>query len=180
MLFWFLQNQLVLFYRNSCRHTPDDKRIQITSFYLDGKALCWYQSKCSATNPGKGFYELLRQGLVHLELDDYQGQLSKLCQTSSAIEYQQQFEALSNRVHHLLDSRLLSCFMSGIQTSNRNWAFFFSTYKFVQSRCPCLNSRSFSYIVLSLSIPVAKPNLVLLYTLLLAHQKRFFLPPIFH
>ena len=49
------------------------------------------------------------------ELEDYQGKLSKLVQTGSVLEYQEEFESLSNKVDGLFESFLLSCFNSGLK-----------------------------------------------------------------
>ena len=50
-----------------------------------------------------------------LELEDYQGKLSKLVQTRSVLEYQEVFEELFNKVDGLSESFLLSCFVSGLK-----------------------------------------------------------------
>lgn len=49
------------------------------------------------------------------ELEEYQGQLAKLVQTWYVVEYQEQFEDLSNKVDGLTESFLLSCFISGLK-----------------------------------------------------------------
>ena len=48
-------------------------------------------------------------------MEDYQGKLTKLMQTGSVIEYQEQFEQLSNKVDGLSEKFLLSCFISGLK-----------------------------------------------------------------
>lgn len=49
------------------------------------------------------------------KLDDYQGKLSKLVHTGSILEYQEEFESLSNKVDGLSKSFLLSCFVSRLK-----------------------------------------------------------------
>ena len=50
-----------------------------------------------------------------MELEDYQGKLTKLVQTDTVMEYQEAFEYLSNKVDGLSKSFLLSCFISSLK-----------------------------------------------------------------
>ena len=51
-----------------------------------------------------------------LELEDYQVKLTKLVQTGTIMEYQEELiEHLSNKVDGLSESFLLSCFVSGLK-----------------------------------------------------------------
>ena len=49
------------------------------------------------------------------KLEDYQRKLTKLIQTGTVIEYQEEFEQLSNKVDDLSKKVLLSCFISGLK-----------------------------------------------------------------
>ena len=91
--------------------------MQIAPLYFDGKALFWYQwrQKNARIDSWSGFLESLQVRFGPLELEDYQGKLSKLVQTRSVLEYQEVFEELFNKVDGLSESFLLSCFVSGLK-----------------------------------------------------------------
>ncbi|XP_061352732.1 uncharacterized protein LOC133297581 [Gastrolobium bilobum] len=96
---------------------PHDQKLRIAPIYFDGKALAWYQWLCKNTNIAswESFLQALQVLFGPSELEDYQGQLSKLMQKGSVLEYQEKFETLSNKVHGLSKSFLLSCFVSGLK-----------------------------------------------------------------
>lgn len=51
--------------------------------------------------------------------EDFAGKLSKLRQTSSVIEYQKEFQMLSNRVKGLTEEYLISPYLSGLRDDIR-------------------------------------------------------------
>ena len=84
--------------------------------YFDGKALAWYQwcQKNTKIESWDSFLKSLQVRFGPSELEDYQGKLSKLVHTGSALDYQEEFKSLSNKVDGLSESFLLSCFISGL------------------------------------------------------------------
>ena len=95
------------------------QRLQIAPLYFDGKALAWYQwcQKNTKIDSWDGFLKALQVRFGPSELEDYQGKLSKLVQVGSVLDYQEEFESLSNKVDGLSKSFLLSCFISGLKPS---------------------------------------------------------------
>ncbi|XP_024019767.1 uncharacterized protein LOC21411464 [Morus notabilis] len=111
---WTFKIQQYYDYHNA----SEEQRLPIVPFYFDGKALSWYQWMYKK-NQITGWSVLLQALEVRFgpsELEDYQGQLAKLYQTGSVLEYQEAFEDFSNRVQNVPDSFLLSCFISGLRT----------------------------------------------------------------
>jgi hypothetical protein len=101
--------------------TPEEERITVASFYLDGAALAWYQWMYR-----NGQIVSWNQFLMALELcfaptayDDPKGKLFKLTQSSSVAAYLSEFESLANRIVGLSQLDLLSCFISGLKPEIR-------------------------------------------------------------
>ncbi|MCI05111.1 hypothetical protein A2U01_0026161, partial [Trifolium medium] len=101
--------------------TPEDERVTVASFSLDGPALSWYQWMYS-----NGYIHGWLQFLQALELrfapttyDDPRGKLFKLQQSSSVSSYLTEFESLANRIVGLSPLDLLSCFISGLKPELR-------------------------------------------------------------
>ncbi|XP_061375386.1 uncharacterized protein LOC133317533 [Gastrolobium bilobum] len=94
-----------------------EQKLRIAPIYFDGKALAWYQWVRKNTNIAswEPFIQALQVRFGPSELEDYQGQLSKLIQKGSVLEYQEEFKTLSNKVNGLSESFLLSCFVSGLK-----------------------------------------------------------------
>jgi len=95
----------------------DEQRLHIASFYMEGEALSWYQWMHSNGQllSWLVFLRALELRFAPSELEDPQGALFKLTQTSSVREYQAQFENLANRVNGLSAPFYLSCFISGLK-----------------------------------------------------------------
>ncbi|XP_061347791.1 uncharacterized protein LOC133293270 [Gastrolobium bilobum] len=95
----------------------EEQRLKISPFYFEGKALQWYQwfNKNSTINSWPKFLKSLQTKFGPSELEDSQGQLTKLFQTGTVLEYQEQFEHLSTQVDGLSESFLVSCFVSGLK-----------------------------------------------------------------
>ncbi|MCH89207.1 retrotransposon-derived protein PEG10-like [Trifolium medium] len=98
-------------------HTPEDQRLRIASFYMDGEALTWFQWMHSNGQllSWPGLLHALESRFAPSLYDDPKGALFKLCQTSSVKEYQTQFESLANRITGLPPQFYLSCFISGLK-----------------------------------------------------------------
>ncbi|PNY17781.1 Ty3/gypsy retrotransposon protein [Trifolium pratense] len=102
-------------------NTPEEERITVASFYLDGPALAWYQWMYR-----NGQIVSWPQVLQALELrfaptayDDPRGKLFKLHQTTTVASYLSDFESLANRIVGLSPPDLLSCFISGLRSEIR-------------------------------------------------------------
>ncbi|XP_061341120.1 uncharacterized protein LOC133287507 [Gastrolobium bilobum] len=95
----------------------EEQRLKIAPFYFEGKALKWYQwfHKNSTIDSWPKFLQSLQIRFGPSKMEDYQGQLTKLLQTGTVLEYQEQFEHLSNQVDGLSESFLVSCFISGLK-----------------------------------------------------------------
>ncbi|MCI42167.1 retrotransposon-derived protein PEG10-like, partial [Trifolium medium] len=80
--------------------TPDEQRLRIASFYMDGEALPWFQWMHSngqiLTWPS--FLHALETRFAPSQYEDPKGALFKLTQTGSVKDYQGQFELLANRI----------------------------------------------------------------------------------
>ncbi|MCI02829.1 hypothetical protein A2U01_0023863, partial [Trifolium medium] len=79
-------------------NTPEDQRLRLASFYMQGEALTWFAPS---------------------HYDDPKGALFKLCQTTSVKDYQTTFESLANRINGLPPQFFLSCFISGLKAEIR-------------------------------------------------------------
>jgi hypothetical protein len=102
-------------------HTPDDQRLRIASFYMEGEALTWFQWLYAngqlLTWPM--FLQALESRFAPSLYEDPKGGLFKLCQTTTVRDYQTQFEALANRIVGLPPPFYLSCFVSGLKLAIR-------------------------------------------------------------
>ena len=94
-----------------------NQRLLLASIHMKGKALVWYKNMDMY-----GFipnWNVLTQALLDRfgpsAYDDPMESLSRLKQISSAEEYKERFEALSNRVRGCDDHNKLSCFLNGLK-----------------------------------------------------------------
>ncbi|XP_058785825.1 uncharacterized protein LOC131660580 [Vicia villosa] len=101
--------------------TPEEDRITIASFYLEGVALAWYQwmYRNRQIASRSQFLEKLETRFAPTAFDDPHGNLFKLTQSSSVTSYLTEFEALANHLEGLSKVDLLSCFISGLKTEVR-------------------------------------------------------------
>ena len=120
---WIFKIQQYFNFHNA----PEDERLQIAPLYFDGKALAWYQwcQKNTKIDSWSTFLKSLQVRFSPSKLEDYQQKLSKLVQVGTVLEYQEEFENLSNQVDGLLESFLLSCFISGLKPNiHHGFAYF--------------------------------------------------------
>jgi hypothetical protein len=112
----FKINQFFDFHR-----TPEDQRLNIASFYMEGEALSWYQWMHSngSLHSWAAFLHALELCFAPSQFDDPKGALFKLCQTTTVNDYQKSFEALANRITGLPPQFYLSCFISGLKVDIR-------------------------------------------------------------
>jgi hypothetical protein len=101
--------------------TPEEERITIASFYLDGPALTWYQWMYSNHQivSWTQFLQALETRFAPTAYDDPRGNLFKLTQSTTVAAYLVEFEALANRIVGLSPADLLSCFISGLKVDIR-------------------------------------------------------------
>lgn len=97
-------------------HTPDEERISVASFYMDGPALSWYQwmFRNGFITSWTALLQALENRFAPTYFEDPKGALFKLTQTGSVNDYLHEFERLANRITGLPSSFLLSCFVSGL------------------------------------------------------------------
>jgi hypothetical protein len=102
----FKINQFFEFHR-----TPEDQRLNIASFYMEGEALSWYQWMHSngSLHSWPAFLHALEMRFAPSQYEDPKGALFKLCQTTTVREYQKDFESLANRITELPPQFYLSC-----------------------------------------------------------------------
>jgi hypothetical protein len=101
--------------------TPEEERITIASFYLDGPVLTWYQWMYSNRQivSWTQFLQALETRFAPTAYDDPRGNLFKLTQSTTVAAYLVEFEALANRIVGLSPADLLSCFISGLKLDIR-------------------------------------------------------------
>ncbi|XP_027905965.1 uncharacterized protein LOC114165577 [Vigna unguiculata] len=100
---------------------PEEQRLQIASFSMEGEALNWFQwmHANNQLTSWATFIHCLEIRFVPSHYEDPKGALFKLCQTTNVREYQAQFESLANRIVGLPPPFFLSCFVSGLKPEIR-------------------------------------------------------------
>ena len=101
--------------------TPDDQRLQLASFSMEGEALAWFQWMYdnNLISTWQNFIHALDVRFAPSHYEDPKGALFKLCQTSTVREYHNQFESLANSIVGLPPPFFLSCFVSGLKPEIR-------------------------------------------------------------
>ncbi|GAU51718.1 hypothetical protein TSUD_415230, partial [Trifolium subterraneum] len=115
--------------------TPEDQRLRIASFYMDGEALTWFQwmHQNGQLMTWTTFLHALETRFAPSQYEDPKGALFKLSQTTSVKEYQAQFESLANHIVGLPPSCYLSCFISGLKPAIRREVLAFQPVTLVQA-----------------------------------------------
>lgn len=95
---------------------PENERLTIASFYMDGPTLSWYQwmHRNDYFPSWPAMLQALESRFAPSFYDDPQGNLLKLHQTSYVSEYLTAFERLANRTMGIAPSLLLRCFIFGL------------------------------------------------------------------
>lgn len=98
-------------------HTPNNQRLMVASFHLDGATLDWFDwtTKNELIHGWSDFLPALTKRFGPSEYEDHFGKLSKLTQLGSLTEYQHQFEKLANNIVGVPEHVLISCFVSGLR-----------------------------------------------------------------
>ncbi|KAF5775135.1 putative nucleotidyltransferase, Ribonuclease H [Helianthus annuus] len=96
---------------------PDDERLTISSFYFDDAASDWFDwlQRHHQLTTWDAFVGRIQKRFRTPELEDPEGQLAKLHQTSTVADYRNRFEEISNRTVLLPRTFLVSCFISGLR-----------------------------------------------------------------
>ncbi|XP_041009333.1 uncharacterized protein LOC121253378 [Juglans microcarpa x Juglans regia] len=110
---WILKAEQFFEYFN----TPEDQKIQIAFFHMEGKALSWFSWLKDSGTMGKWeeFTAALRVRFGPSIFEDPIGAFTKLRQTSAVEDYQTEFEILSNKIKGLSDEFRNSTFISGLR-----------------------------------------------------------------
>ncbi|XP_077249280.1 uncharacterized protein LOC143888748 [Tasmannia lanceolata] len=98
-------------------HTPEELKLEIASFHLDGKANDRFQAM-EREHPFDSWIRLAGALQTRFGPSIYanpQGKLAKLMQTSTVGNYQAEFDALANRTVHLPSQFLVDCFVYGLK-----------------------------------------------------------------
>ncbi|XP_077224228.1 uncharacterized protein LOC143857678 [Tasmannia lanceolata] len=93
----------------------------VAALNMEGDALDWYQwyidYKPEAT--WDDMVEAMDARFGPTRSENYAGRLSKLCQDSTVLDYQKEFQVLSNKVKGLSESYLIEVFISGLKDELR-------------------------------------------------------------
>lgn len=97
--------------------TPEAQCLHISSFYMEGETLTWFQWTHSngILHSWQVFLHALGVRLPFPSMTIRKGALFKLCQTTTVKEYQSTFEELENRTVSLSHEFYISCFISGVK-----------------------------------------------------------------
>ncbi|TYH32064.1 hypothetical protein ES288_A01G221700v1 [Gossypium darwinii] len=100
----------------------DTVRITMAAFHFEGKARRWY--RWMKTNKQLSCWDHFTRAMLDrfkfTTLEEPQGLLSKLQQTTTVEEYQSRFESLSNLTTDLPPSFFVDCFISGLRADIKN------------------------------------------------------------
>ncbi|KAK1300149.1 hypothetical protein QJS10_CPB13g01198 [Acorus calamus] len=97
--------------------TPEEERVALASFHLEGDAQLWYQ--LLRQERGLLTWQEFCNG-VHTQygptqFQDFFRELTRLQQDGSIRDYQTQFEKLLSKVGHLPQNSQVNCFISGLK-----------------------------------------------------------------
>ena len=101
--------------------TPEHERLTIVSFYMDGRALSWFQWMTSngQFTSWPAFLQALQFQFAPSQYEDPTRALFKLTQKGTVNSYLFEFEDLANRIVGMPSPFLLSCFVSGLSSEIR-------------------------------------------------------------
>ncbi|KAK2979580.1 hypothetical protein RJ640_020072 [Escallonia rubra] len=97
--------------------TPDEEKVPLASFNLEGDAQVWYQliKEEQGVISWPAFKEELHVRYGPTQFQDFFGDLTKLQQSGTVKEYQTQFERLLIRAGKLSQEQQVGCFISGLK-----------------------------------------------------------------
>ncbi|XP_043694404.1 uncharacterized protein LOC122645127 [Telopea speciosissima] len=96
--------------------TPEEERVALASFHLEGDAQMWFQvfKQDQRMLDWRTFCDGLHSRFGPTPFQDFFGELAKLQQLGTVLDYQSQFEKLLSKVGHLPPHRQVSFFVSGL------------------------------------------------------------------
>ena len=96
--------------------TPEHERLQIAAFYMEGRALSWFQlmSANAQFTSWPAFIQALQTRFAPSQYEDPIGTLCKLMQKGTVAAYLSEFEDIANRIVGIPPAFLLGCFISGL------------------------------------------------------------------
>ncbi|XP_042452681.1 uncharacterized protein LOC122037297 [Zingiber officinale] len=101
--------------------TSDNAKVEQASINLEGDVIQWYDwlEACHGPPKWEEFKEELINRFGPSGYENVDGELAKIRQTSTVLEYQGQFERLSNRTRDWLEKQLLGTFIEGLRLDIR-------------------------------------------------------------
>lgn len=114
---WILKAQQFYDYNQ----TPDQQKVFLAAFHMEGGALIWYNWLMDSEYAGgwEDFVSALKTHFAPSTFDDLVGAFTKLKQTSTVEDYQTQFEILSNKIQGLSEEFKVSTFLSDLREEVR-------------------------------------------------------------
>eukprot|EP00268_Persea_americana_P048348 TRINITY_DN5100_c0_g1_i4.p1 TRINITY_DN5100_c0_g1~~TRINITY_DN5100_c0_g1_i4.p1 ORF type:complete len:391 (-),score=65.99 TRINITY_DN5100_c0_g1_i4:1091-2182(-) len=114
---WLFKAKQYFAYHNAL----PEQWLTIASLNMEGDALKWYQWYINYKPEAswKEFVDAMDARFALTRSEDFAGKLSKLRQTSTVLEYQKEFQKLSNRVKGLSEKYLISVYLSGLKDEIR-------------------------------------------------------------
>ena len=96
--------------------TPEQDRLTVASFYMEGRALAWYQwmNANGHVTSWSSFLQAMHAHFAPTPYDDPTSALFKLTQKGTVAQYLTEFEDLATHVVGISHPLLLSCFISGL------------------------------------------------------------------
>lgn len=97
--------------------TPEDQRVELASFHMQGQALTWFQwmHRNKQIPSWPALAKALEQRFGPPTFLNPQATLFKLKQLTTIDHYQATFETLCNRITTLTPDSILQCFISGLK-----------------------------------------------------------------
>ncbi|KAG6480688.1 hypothetical protein ZIOFF_057273 [Zingiber officinale] len=101
--------------------TSDNAKVELASINLEGDAIQWYDwlEACHGPPKWEEFKEELINRFGPSGYENVDGELAKIRQTSTVLEYQGRFERLSNRTRDWSEKQLLGTFIEGLHLDIR-------------------------------------------------------------
>ena len=98
---------------------PEQQWLTIAALNMEGEAIEWFQWYNEPGVTWEQFVLAMDARFRPSKREDFGGKLSKLRQNSTVLEYQREFQRLSNRVKGLSESYLFSLYLSGLRDDIR-------------------------------------------------------------
>ncbi|KAG6531914.1 hypothetical protein ZIOFF_005750 [Zingiber officinale] len=101
--------------------TSDNAKVELASINLEGDAIQWYDwlEACHGPPKWEEFKEELINRFGPSGYENVDGELAKIRQTSTVLEYQGRFERLSNQTRDWSEKQLLGTFIEGLRLDIR-------------------------------------------------------------